>query len=98
MREFLPSSPALPRAQGALLQTCGLLAVDSQGVPLAQVERDFIATHRPTSLIKRLATVDEVAPSCRVPGFGTGFGNHRRGDARGWRSGALGDLNLPARL
>jgi NAD(P)-dependent dehydrogenase (short-subunit alcohol dehydrogenase family) len=32
-----------------------------QGVPLAQVERDFIATHRPTSLIKRLATVDEIA-------------------------------------
>jgi len=32
-----------------------------QGVPLAQIERDFIATHRPSSLIKRLATVDEVA-------------------------------------
>lgn len=32
-----------------------------QGVPLAQVERDFIATHRPSSLIRRLATVDEVA-------------------------------------
>jgi len=32
-----------------------------QGVPLAQVERDFIQTHRPTSLIKRLATVEEVA-------------------------------------
>lgn len=32
-----------------------------QGLPLAQVERDFIATHRPSSLIKRLATVDEVA-------------------------------------
>jgi enoyl-[acyl-carrier-protein] reductase (NADH) len=30
-------------------------------VPLAQVERDFIQTHRPTSLIKRLATVEEVA-------------------------------------
>ena len=32
-----------------------------QGVSLEQVERDFIATHRPSSLIKRLATVDEVA-------------------------------------
>jgi len=32
-----------------------------QGVPLAQVERDFIQTHRPTSLIQRLATVEEVA-------------------------------------
>ncbi len=32
-----------------------------QGVSLEQVEADFIATHRPSSLIKRLATVDEVA-------------------------------------
>ena len=32
-----------------------------QGVPLEQVERDFIATHRPSSLIKRLASVEEVA-------------------------------------
>jgi len=32
-----------------------------QGISQADVERDFIATHRPSSLIKRLATVDEVA-------------------------------------
>jgi len=32
-----------------------------QGVPQEQVERDFIQTHRPSSLLKRLATVDEVA-------------------------------------
>jgi NAD(P)-dependent dehydrogenase (short-subunit alcohol dehydrogenase family) len=32
-----------------------------QGVSQAQVERDFIATHRPSSLIRRLATVEEVA-------------------------------------
>jgi NAD(P)-dependent dehydrogenase (short-subunit alcohol dehydrogenase family) len=32
-----------------------------QGLSQAQVERDFIATHRPSSLIRRLATVDEVA-------------------------------------
>jgi len=32
-----------------------------RGVPQAQVEQEFIATHRPTSLIKRLASVDEVA-------------------------------------
>lgn len=32
-----------------------------QGVSLEQVERDFIRTHRPSSLIKRLATVEEVA-------------------------------------
>lgn len=32
-----------------------------QGVPLQQVERDFITTHRPSSLIRRLASVEEVA-------------------------------------
>ncbi|MCY1347452.1 D-beta-hydroxybutyrate dehydrogenase [compost metagenome] len=32
-----------------------------QGVSVEQMERDFIAEHRPTSLIRRLATVDEVA-------------------------------------
>jgi NAD(P)-dependent dehydrogenase (short-subunit alcohol dehydrogenase family) len=32
-----------------------------KGIEQAEVERDFIATHRPSSLIKRLATVDEVA-------------------------------------
>lgn len=32
-----------------------------KGISQEEVERDFIATHRPTSLIKRLATVDEIA-------------------------------------
>ncbi len=32
-----------------------------QGVPLEQVEQDFIATHRPSSVIRRLATTEEVA-------------------------------------
>jgi NAD(P)-dependent dehydrogenase (short-subunit alcohol dehydrogenase family) len=32
-----------------------------QGITQDQVERDFIQTHRPSSLIKRLATVEEVA-------------------------------------
>jgi NAD(P)-dependent dehydrogenase (short-subunit alcohol dehydrogenase family) len=35
-----------------------------QGVPQDRVERDFIATHRPSSLIKRLASVTEVANLC----------------------------------
>jgi NAD(P)-dependent dehydrogenase (short-subunit alcohol dehydrogenase family) len=35
-----------------------------QGVSQEQVERDFIATHRPSSLIKRLATTEEVANLC----------------------------------
>ena len=38
----------------------GKLAAE-RGVPQAQVEQEFIATHRPSSLIKRLASVDEVA-------------------------------------
>lgn len=32
-----------------------------QGISQEQVEHDFIQTHRPSSLIKRLATVEEVA-------------------------------------
>jgi NAD(P)-dependent dehydrogenase (short-subunit alcohol dehydrogenase family) len=32
-----------------------------QGVPVEQLEKEFVATHRPTSLTKRLATVEEVA-------------------------------------
>ena len=32
-----------------------------QGVPQAQAEQDFIATHRPSSIIRRMATVAEVA-------------------------------------
>jgi NAD(P)-dependent dehydrogenase (short-subunit alcohol dehydrogenase family) len=35
-----------------------------QGVSQEQVERDFVATHRPSSLIKRLATTEEVANLC----------------------------------
>jgi len=34
---------------------------EGRGVPAEQVEKEFIATERPSSLIKRLATVDEVA-------------------------------------
>jgi NAD(P)-dependent dehydrogenase (short-subunit alcohol dehydrogenase family) len=41
----------------------GKIAAD-QGVAQEQVERDFIATHRPSSLIKRLATTEEVANLC----------------------------------
>ncbi|EHK64290.1 SDR family NAD(P)-dependent oxidoreductase [Achromobacter arsenitoxydans] len=32
-----------------------------QGVTQEQMERDFVAQHRPTSLLRRLATVEEVA-------------------------------------
>lgn len=35
-----------------------------RGVSQETVERDFIATHRPTSLIRRLASVKEVAHLC----------------------------------
>ncbi|MFO1118753.1 MAG: SDR family oxidoreductase, partial [Rhodospirillales bacterium] len=32
-----------------------------RGVPLDAYEKEFVATERPSSLIKRLASVDEVA-------------------------------------
>jgi NAD(P)-dependent dehydrogenase (short-subunit alcohol dehydrogenase family) len=32
-----------------------------RGVPVEQLENEFVTTHRPTSLIKRIATVEEVA-------------------------------------
>jgi NAD(P)-dependent dehydrogenase (short-subunit alcohol dehydrogenase family) len=38
----------------------GKIAKD-QGKSLAEVEKDFISTHRPTSLIERLLSVEEVA-------------------------------------
>ncbi|MEX1827897.1 SDR family NAD(P)-dependent oxidoreductase [Luteibacter sp. CQ10] len=41
----------------------GKIAKD-QGKTQEAVEQDFIATHRPTSLIKRLLSVEEVANAC----------------------------------
>lgn len=38
----------------------GKMAKDA-GISQAQMEKDFIAQHRPTSIIRRLATVEEVA-------------------------------------
>jgi len=47
----------------------------SGGKPLAEFEKEFFATARPSSLIKRFATTDEVASLvayvCRVRGRGT---------------------------
>ncbi|WP_243047321.1 SDR family oxidoreductase [Dyella sp. RRB7] len=51
--------PGPTRSEG-VNEFFGKIATE-QGVTQAEVERDFIQTHRPTSLIKRLATVEEVA-------------------------------------
>jgi NAD(P)-dependent dehydrogenase (short-subunit alcohol dehydrogenase family) len=51
--------PGPTRSEG-VSEFFGKIAAE-QGVSQAEVERDFIQTHRPTSLIKRLATVEEVA-------------------------------------
>jgi NAD(P)-dependent dehydrogenase (short-subunit alcohol dehydrogenase family) len=51
--------PGPTRSEG-VADFFGKIAAE-QRVTQAEVERDFIATHRPTSLIKRLATVEEVA-------------------------------------
>ena len=49
-----------PTRSDGVIDFFGKLA-DSQGIPQAQLEAEFITRHRPSSLIKRLASVDEVA-------------------------------------
>lgn len=51
--------PGPTRSEG-VSEFIGKIAA-GRGVSAAQVEQEFIATERPSSLIKRLATVDEVA-------------------------------------
>jgi NAD(P)-dependent dehydrogenase (short-subunit alcohol dehydrogenase family) len=51
--------PGPTRSEG-VLEFFGKLAKE-QGVSLAQMEKDFVAQHRPTSVIRRLASVEEVA-------------------------------------
>jgi NAD(P)-dependent dehydrogenase (short-subunit alcohol dehydrogenase family) len=47
------------RSEGVATFVEGLAA--QQGVPAAQVERDFFSTARPSSLLQRFATPDEIA-------------------------------------
>jgi NAD(P)-dependent dehydrogenase (short-subunit alcohol dehydrogenase family) len=49
-----------PTRSDGVIDFFGKMAKE-QGVALAQMEKDFIAQHRPTSVIKRLASVEEVA-------------------------------------
>jgi NAD(P)-dependent dehydrogenase (short-subunit alcohol dehydrogenase family) len=49
-----------PTRSDGVLDFFGKMAKEA-GVPQAQMEKDFIAQHRPTSVIKRLADVEEVA-------------------------------------
>jgi NAD(P)-dependent dehydrogenase (short-subunit alcohol dehydrogenase family) len=51
--------PGPTRSEG-VIDFFGKMAKE-QGVSQAQMEDDFIAQHRPTSIIRRLASVDEVA-------------------------------------
>jgi NAD(P)-dependent dehydrogenase (short-subunit alcohol dehydrogenase family) len=51
--------PGPPRSEG-VSEFIGKLAAD-RGMSAEQVEKEFIANERPSSLIKRLATVEEVA-------------------------------------
>jgi NAD(P)-dependent dehydrogenase (short-subunit alcohol dehydrogenase family) len=51
--------PGPTRSEG-VADFFGKLAAE-QGVSQGQLEADFLAQHRPSSLLKRLATVDEVA-------------------------------------
>lgn len=54
--------PGPTRSEG-VSQFFGQIAT-AQGKSVQDIERDFIATHRPTSLIERLATPEEVANMC----------------------------------
>jgi NAD(P)-dependent dehydrogenase (short-subunit alcohol dehydrogenase family) len=47
------------RSEGVATFVEGLAA--QQGVPAAQVERDFFSSARPTSLLQRFATPEEIA-------------------------------------
>jgi NAD(P)-dependent dehydrogenase (short-subunit alcohol dehydrogenase family) len=49
-----------PTRSDGVLEFFGKMAKE-QGISQEQMEKDFIAQHRPTSVIKRLASVDEVA-------------------------------------
>lgn len=51
--------PGPTRSDGTVAFFAKLAA--ERGVSEDEMERQFIATHRPTSLIRRLATVEEVA-------------------------------------
>jgi NAD(P)-dependent dehydrogenase (short-subunit alcohol dehydrogenase family) len=51
--------PGPTRSEG-VVDFFGKMAKD-QGVSQAQMEKDFISQHRPSSIIRRLASVDEVA-------------------------------------
>jgi NAD(P)-dependent dehydrogenase (short-subunit alcohol dehydrogenase family) len=51
--------PGPTRSEG-VAEFFGRMAAE-HGVPVETMERDFIREHRPTSLLRRLATVEEVA-------------------------------------
>jgi NAD(P)-dependent dehydrogenase (short-subunit alcohol dehydrogenase family) len=66
------------------------------GTTLQQVETEFFQTARPTSLIRRFATPDEVANAARLSCQPEGVGDDRDSAPRRWRHGELHRLT-PAR-
>ena len=60
-----------------------------QGMSEQEMEKQFIAKNRPTSLVKRLATVEEVAEHGRLRLLAAGIGHHRRRATRRWRRRTL---------
>ena len=49
---------------------------DAQGITREEAEQQFLKTSRPTTLINRFATTDEVAKPCRLCLLRTGVGDH----------------------
>ncbi len=55
------------------------------GATIEEAAADFIARHRPSSLLRRPATVEEVANLVVYLASPQGLRHHRRGAARRWR-------------
>ena len=75
----LPGPPASEGVGGFVEQLAA-----AQGVDPATVEREFFATARPSSLLRRFASPDEVAAMIVVSLQRAGVGHDWRRSACGW--------------
>jgi NAD(P)-dependent dehydrogenase (short-subunit alcohol dehydrogenase family) len=83
-----------PTASEGVEQFVKDLAREGRKTP-QQVEQEFFANMRPTSLLKRFETVEEIA-NMRVPRFGSGLGGHGHSGTGRRRRCSISDLNLVA--
>ena len=77
------------------LKRCSRTPPPNPGAALREEADAFVLKARPTSIIQRVADVEEVAQSGDLHCFAAVLGHHRRGIARRWRCGRQpGDLNF----